>query len=126
MFAPLVCPPDPTPTLEIEEVLNKLKTSELPATINAETMDAAFEWSSSVVQLCRGSSSIATYPAKMRPYAPSPKHITSKSGDTDSIQNAQKGLEALETRVKDLETGLEGLFKQLIHIRVAILNVFTH
>ncbi|PIA46964.1 hypothetical protein AQUCO_01500477v1 [Aquilegia coerulea] len=41
------------------------------------------------------------------------------------IHNGKKGLEALETSIKDLETGLQCLFKRLIEFRVTLLNICT-
>ncbi|KAK7312331.1 hypothetical protein VNO77_36111 [Canavalia gladiata] len=50
-------------------------------------------------------------------------HMTSKS---DDINNLQNNLEKLESRIQDLEDGLEFLFRRLIKIRVALLNILNH
>ncbi|KAK7264282.1 hypothetical protein RJT34_31889 [Clitoria ternatea] len=50
-------------------------------------------------------------------------HMTSNA---DNINNLQNHLEKLESCIQDLEEGLESLFRCLIKIRVAILNVLNH
>ncbi|XP_027355382.1 uncharacterized protein LOC113865185 [Abrus precatorius] len=50
-------------------------------------------------------------------------HMTSKS---DNINNLQNHLEKLESRIQDFEEGLEFLFRRLIKIRVALLNILNH
>ncbi|XP_061353930.1 uncharacterized protein LOC133298616 [Gastrolobium bilobum] len=50
-------------------------------------------------------------------------HMTSKS---DNINNLQNHLEKLESCIQDHEEGLEFLFRRLIKIRVAFLNILNH
>ncbi|BAT77499.1 hypothetical protein LR48_Vigan04g252500 [Vigna angularis] len=50
-------------------------------------------------------------------------HMSTKSND---IIDLQKKLETLGTCIQDLEEGLESLFRRLIKIRVALLNILNH
>ncbi|QCE16828.1 uncharacterized protein LOC114162958 [Vigna unguiculata] len=50
-------------------------------------------------------------------------NMSTKSND---ISGLQKKLENLGTCIQDLEEGLESLFRRLIKIRVALLNILNH
>ncbi|KAK4284738.1 hypothetical protein QN277_001526 [Acacia crassicarpa] len=50
-------------------------------------------------------------------------NLTSKRDHSNNLQNQ---LENLETRIHDLEEGLEFLFRRLIKTRVALLNILNH
>ncbi|ESW08149.1 hypothetical protein PHAVU_009G022700 [Phaseolus vulgaris] len=50
-------------------------------------------------------------------------NMSTKSND---INDLQKKLENLGTCIQDLEEGLESLFRRLIKIRVALLNILNH
>ncbi|KAH7546442.1 hypothetical protein FEM48_Zijuj01G0201300 [Ziziphus jujuba var. spinosa] len=49
-----------------------------------------------------------------------------KKSDNLNLEDAQNQLEALELCIQDLEEGLESLFRQMIKIRVSLLNIFNH
>ncbi|KHN20055.1 uncharacterized protein LOC114414049 [Glycine soja] len=51
-------------------------------------------------------------------------NMSTKSND--DISDLQKKLENLGTCIQDLEEGLESLFRRLIKIRVALLNILNH
>ncbi|KAJ1428195.1 hypothetical protein SESBI_09202 [Sesbania bispinosa] len=50
-------------------------------------------------------------------------HMACKSDNSSNLQNH---LEKLESCIQDLEEGLEFLFRRLIKIRVALLNILNH
>lgn len=50
-------------------------------------------------------------------------NLTSKLNNTNDLQNK---LENLESCIQDIEEGLESLFRRLIRIRVALLNIINH
>ncbi|KAJ1397667.1 hypothetical protein SESBI_31602 [Sesbania bispinosa] len=50
-------------------------------------------------------------------------NMANKSNDINDLQNK---LEKLGTCIQDLEEGLESLFRRLIKIRVALLNILNH
>ncbi|KAK7257957.1 hypothetical protein RIF29_32308 [Crotalaria pallida] len=52
-------------------------------------------------------------------------HMTSKSS-SDNISNLPNHLEKMESRIQDFEEGLEFLFRRMIKIRVALLNILNH
>ena len=52
--------------------------------------------------------------------------VSRKSRKFEDVNTLQNQLESLETRIQDLEEGLEFLSRQLIKIRVALLNIFSH
>ncbi|KAK7257956.1 hypothetical protein RIF29_32307 [Crotalaria pallida] len=52
-------------------------------------------------------------------------HVTSKSS-SDNISNLPNHLMKLESRIQDFEEGLEFLFRRMIKIRVALLNILNH
>ncbi|KAI9123685.1 hypothetical protein K1719_004985 [Acacia pycnantha] len=51
--------------------------------------------------------------------------LTSKSV-SENTSNLQTQLEKLESQIEDLEEGLDFLFRRLIKIRVALLNIFNN
>ncbi|KAI4298327.1 hypothetical protein L6164_031901 [Bauhinia variegata] len=52
--------------------------------------------------------------------------VLHKAGKFEDINNLQNQLEKVDSFIQDLEGGLEFLFRHLIKIRVALLNVLNH
>ncbi|KAI4295508.1 hypothetical protein L6164_035550 [Bauhinia variegata] len=52
--------------------------------------------------------------------------VLHKAGKFEDMNNLQNQLENLESCIQDLEQGLEFLFRRLIKIRVALLNILSH
>ncbi|RWR84551.1 hypothetical protein CKAN_01336900 [Cinnamomum micranthum f. kanehirae] len=51
--------------------------------------------------------------------------ISSKVAEMERVQKAQRQLEALEVGIKDIEAGLDCIFKCLIKTRASLLNILT-
>ncbi|KAJ8629276.1 hypothetical protein MRB53_022599 [Persea americana] len=51
--------------------------------------------------------------------------FSSKVAEMERMQKAQRQLEVIEIGIKDLEAGLDCIFKSLIETRVSLLNIHT-
>lgn len=51
--------------------------------------------------------------------------FSSEVAEMDRIQKAQRQLEVLKIGIKDLEAGLDCIFKSLIKTRASLLNILT-
>ncbi|KAK6939058.1 Protein BPS1, chloroplastic [Dillenia turbinata] len=51
---------------------------------------------------------------------------SSKSGDFEQVQNLQKQLESFESRIQELDEGVESLFRHLMRIRVSLFNILNY
>ncbi|KAI4298324.1 hypothetical protein L6164_031898 [Bauhinia variegata] len=52
--------------------------------------------------------------------------VLQKAGKFEDISNLQIQLEKMDSCIQDLEEGIEFLFRRLIKIRVALLNILNH
>ncbi|KAK6939245.1 Protein BPS1, chloroplastic [Dillenia turbinata] len=50
----------------------------------------------------------------------------SKSDDFKRVQNLQKQLESFESKIQELDEGVESLFRHLMRIRVSLLNILNY
>ncbi|KAK6939257.1 Protein BPS1, chloroplastic [Dillenia turbinata] len=51
---------------------------------------------------------------------------SSKSDDFERVQNLQKQLESFESRIQELNEGVESLFRHIMRIRVSLLNILNY
>ncbi|KAK7283503.1 hypothetical protein RIF29_13063 [Crotalaria pallida] len=52
--------------------------------------------------------------------------VLTKTSKIEEVNNLQNHLEKMESRIQDLEEGLEFVFRHLIKIRVSLLNILNH
>ena len=52
--------------------------------------------------------------------------VFTKGSKVEDVNNLQTQLEKMESRIQDLEEGLEFLLRRLIKIRVSLLNILNH